>query len=71
MLAIAILSPIAYVLVLFALRLAPVSYVAPAREVSILVGALIGTRMLAEGHTRRRVAGAVAIVGGVLALALG
>lgn len=70
-LAIAVLSPIAYVLVLFALRLAPVSYVAPAREVSILVGALIGTRMLAEGHTRRRVAGAVAIVGGVLALALG
>ena len=69
--AIAILSPAAYVLVLFALRIAPVSYVAPAREVSILVGALIGTRLLAEGHTRRRVAGAVAIVGGVLALALG
>ena len=67
---IAILSPLAYILVLFALRLAPVSYVAPAREVSILIGAMIGTRLLAEGHAGRRLAGALAIVVGVLALAL-
>lgn len=35
----AILSPLAYVLVLTALSFPPVSYVAPAREFSILIGA--------------------------------
>ena len=42
MLGVAILSPLAYILVLFALAHAPVSYVAPARELSILVGAVAG-----------------------------
>ena len=37
-----LLSPLAYVLVLFALAEAPVSYVAPAREVSILIAAALG-----------------------------
>ena len=36
------LSPVAYVLVLFAMRLAPVSLVAPACEVSIVLGGLAG-----------------------------
>ena len=70
-LGVAVLTPLAYILVLTALVTAPVSYVAPAREVSILIGTLIGARLLAEGNLRRRLGGALAIVAGVVALALG
>lgn len=70
-LAIALLSPGAYILVLAALTIAPVSYVAPAREMSILFGALLGLRLLGESDAPRRLAGATAIVAGVAALALG
>jgi drug/metabolite transporter (DMT)-like permease len=70
-LGVAILSPLAYVLVLFALAHAPVSYVAPARELSILVGAVAGTTVLAEGHRRRRLLAAGAIFAGIVLLALG
>jgi drug/metabolite transporter (DMT)-like permease len=69
--AVGVLTPFAYALVLFATRLAGVSYVAPAREVSILIGALIGTRYYAERGGWRRLAGAAAIVGGVIALSVG
>jgi drug/metabolite transporter (DMT)-like permease len=69
--AVGVLSPFAYALVLFATRLAGVAYVAPAREVSILIGAVIGTRYYAERGGWQRIAGAGAIVGGVIALALG
>jgi drug/metabolite transporter (DMT)-like permease len=67
----ALLSPIAYVLVLTAMTFTPVSYVAPAREVSIVIGALIGARFLKETDGRRRVWAAVAVAAGVIALALG
>jgi drug/metabolite transporter (DMT)-like permease len=70
-LGVAVLSPLAYILVLFALAHAPVSYVAPARELSILVGAVAGTTVLAEGHARRRLLAAAAIFAGIVALALG
>jgi drug/metabolite transporter (DMT)-like permease len=70
-LGVAVLSPLAYILVLFALAHAPVSYVAPARELSILVGAVAGTTVLAEGHRRRRLLAAGAIFVGIVALALG
>ncbi len=69
--AIGVLSPLAYILVLTAMTFTPVSYVAPVREVSILIGTVIGSRLLAEGDTTRRMAGACAIVAGVVALALG
>jgi len=68
---VALLSPIAYVLVLTALSFTPVSYVAPAREVSIVIGAFIGARMLKEADGQRRVWAAVAMAAGVIALALG
>jgi hypothetical protein len=45
------------VLVLMALSFAPVSHVAPAREISILVGTLMGGSLLAEGGLRRRMFG--------------
>lgn len=67
----ALLSPIAYVLVLTAMTFTPVSYVAPAREVSIVIGAYIGARYLKEADGRRRIWGALAMAGGVIALALG
>jgi len=70
-LGIALLSPLSYILVLYALSVSPVSYVAPVREIGILVGAIMGARFLAEGEARRRVAAAVAMVAGVVALALG
>ena len=66
-----VLSPLAYVLVLYALARAPVSAVAPARETSILIGTLLGTTVLAEGDGTRRLLAAGAIVLGVAALALG
>ena len=70
-LSVGLLAPLAYVMVLFALRLAPVAYVAPAREAGIVLGAVFGTRLLGEGGGRRRILAAAAIVGGIAALAIG
>ena len=70
-LVVAVLGPLAYVLVLYAVRLAPLSHVAPAREVSMLFAALIGGRLLGEGERGLRIAGAACIAAGVAALALG
>ena len=69
--AIAILIPLSYILVLTAMSFTPVSYVAPAREISILIGTAMGTRLLAEGDGRRRLVAASAMVLGVVALAVG
>ena len=68
---IAILSSLAYILVLTALITAPVSYVAPLREVSILFGAVLGAWLLKEGHTRRRSLAAGMMVIGIVLLTLG
>jgi len=69
--AVGLLCPLSYILVLTAMVFTPVSYVAPAREVSIVIAALFGAHLLAEPDAGRRLAGAVAIVTGVVALALG
>jgi drug/metabolite transporter (DMT)-like permease len=68
---IALLAPLGYTLVLTAMVFTPVSYVAPAREISILIGTAMGTRWLAEGRAPLRLAGAAAMVVGLIALALG
>ena len=60
--AVAVLSPLAYVLVLRALQLAPVSLVAPARESSIVVGALLSWWVLREPSARRRLVGAAVVL---------
>ena len=65
------LSPFAYILVLTAMVFTPVSYVAPAREISILIGAAVGARAFAEGSVPRRLAGTAAMVIGLVALSLG
>ncbi len=66
-----LLSPLAYVLILYALARAPVSYVAPARESSIVIGTVLGVYVLHEEETGRRLAAAAAILAGVVLLALG
>ena len=67
----AFLVPLSYILVLTALQFTPVSYVAPAREISILIGTIMGTRFLAEGEGMQRLLGAGAMVLGVTGLAIG
>jgi drug/metabolite transporter (DMT)-like permease len=64
------LNPLAYVLVLFALTRAPISLVAPVRECSVVIGALLGARVLKEGHLTRRILAATAIALGIAALAI-
>jgi len=64
------LTPISYVLVLYAMQVAPLSLVAPAREVSMLFAALIGGHLLGEGDRWLRVLGALCIAGGVMLLGL-
>jgi drug/metabolite transporter (DMT)-like permease len=68
---VALLAPLAYVLILTAMTFTPVSYIAPAREVSIVIGAFLGARYLKEANGRRRLWAALAVAGGVIALALG
>jgi drug/metabolite transporter (DMT)-like permease len=70
-LGVAVLAPLAYILVLTALAFTPVSYVAPAREVSILIATAMGAQLLVEGDARRRLLAAGAVVAGIVALALG
>lgn len=64
-----LLSPLAYTLVLVAMTRAPLAYVAPVREVSMLVGVFVGGRLLGEALSLPRIAGTVAMVGGVALLA--
>jgi len=67
----AVLAPLAYMLVLIALSFTAVSAVAPAREISVLFGVLLGRRLLGEGHLARRLAAGAAIVAGIIAIAAG
>ena len=68
-LVVATLGPLAYILVLYAVQMAPVSHVAPAREVSMLFAALIGGRLLGETDRGLRLVGAACMAAGVIALA--
>jgi drug/metabolite transporter (DMT)-like permease len=62
------LSAVAYAVVLWAMTRAPVAAVAALRETSVIFAALIGVWLLKEGHLARRVAGAVTVAAGVVAL---
>lgn len=70
-LTVAVLGPIGYVLVLFAMQSAPLSLVAPARELSMLFAALLGGTLLREKDMAARVSGALLIALGVAALVRG
>ena len=67
---VSILGPLGYVLVLYAMQLAPISHVAPARELATLLGTFLGARLLREKAAPARLAGAACIVLGVISLAL-
>jgi len=67
----AVLSPLAYILVLIALSFTAVSAVAPAREVSVLLGVLLGRRLLGEGSLARRLTAAATIAAGIICIAVG
>ncbi len=70
-LAVAICSPLAYILVLRAMQLAPVGLVATGREASIVVGALFGWLVLREPRPARRLVGAVVVLVGIGLIAVG
>jgi drug/metabolite transporter (DMT)-like permease len=67
---VSVLGPLGYILVLFAMQVAPIGHVAPARELATLVGSYFGAKLLKERMTPARVLGAVLIVVGVISLAL-
>ncbi|HBN73245.1 MAG TPA: hypothetical protein DD376_00370 [Sutterella sp.] len=63
-------SPGAYILVLFALTLAPLSYVAPGREIGMMIGVIIGALLLKESLTVKRISGVALMVLGVVLIGL-
>ena len=68
--AVGMFSPLSYILVLLALRLgAPLSVTAPAREMSMMVGALLGAWILKESVGRWRLLGCLVTIIGVAMLA--
>ena len=70
-LCIAVFNPLAYILVLYALTFTPVVYVAPIRELSVLITVLLGTLVLGEPGLRRRFGWAILILVGVVLLGTG
>lgn len=68
---VAILSPLAYVLVLYAMQQAPVALVAPVRETSIIVGTLLAWWFFGERNVVLKLAGALVVVAGIGLIALG
>lgn len=69
-LAAGVLAPVGYLMVLAALTTSRISYVAPAREVGIVLGAAMGVLLLKEGYGPARIGGAGLIVAGVAMLAV-
>ena len=65
-----ILAPLGYVLVLTALTTSRITYIAPAREVGIVLSAILGVVFLGEGYGNWRILGSLFILTGVLTLGL-
>lgn len=68
---IAVFNPLAYILVLTALSFTPVAYVAPLREVSVLLTVLAGSLLLGEGRLGQRLGWATLILAGMAVLVTG
>lgn len=66
-----VLAPLGYILILLAIQLAPVSLVAPAREVSVVLVGLAGWLFFKEPHPIQRLIGAAVVLAGVGMLAGG
>lgn len=69
-LAVGFLSPLAYLLVLFALESAPVSYVAPTREISMLIASVLAAWLLSEKLTKERLVGTCLVLSGVFLIGI-
>lgn len=69
-LAAALMSPTGYLLVLFAFQLGKTGYVVAAREMSIVLSAIIGSVWLGEAGLGRRLAGSAVVLAGVGCVAL-
>lgn len=69
-LVVGILSPLAYILVLTAYRYAPVTAVAPTRELSVLFGVVLGGQILKEQDRTKRFVGSLLLVLGVALVAI-
>lgn len=69
-LVVGVLSPLAYMLILVAVQLAPLSIVAPAREVSVVLVGLAGWLLFREPHPLQRLLGAGIVLAGVALLAI-
>ena len=65
-----VMSTLAYTLVLFAFRMSKTGYVVAARELSIVLSALIGSLWLREGRLAPRLAGAAIVLAGVACIAM-
>ena len=64
------LSGFTYLMILFALRISKVSYVAAVREVSIVLSSYYGVVLLGEKHGAQKLLGALLITLGVVAIGL-
>ena len=69
LLIIAIFNPLAYILALVAMTFTPVIYIAPIREVSVVLSVLLGSLVLGEGSLRLRLVWSCTILAGVSILA--
>ncbi|GAA2104184.1 DMT family transporter [Brevibacterium salitolerans] len=70
-LTVGVLSPAAYILVLFAMQQAPVSLIAPLRETSVVIGLVLARILFGERGLASRLAGAALVVAGVALIAAG
>lgn len=70
LLAFGVLSPLSYILVLTAVTIAPVSLVAPVREVSVILVGLYGVWRFRDSRPVLRILAAVVVVAGVLLIGL-
>ncbi len=64
------ISPLAFIMVLYAMKTAPVHFVAPLREVSIVFGVIFGAKLLTEENFRPRLIGSLLILAGIVLLSV-
>lgn len=60
-----LLSFVAYAVVIWAMRKTPMAYVSALRETSVILAAIIGTRLLGEPFGRERIAAACFVAAGI------
>lgn len=65
-----LLSPGSYLLFLLAMKLAPIAYISPIREIGTVFGTVLGIAVLKELQGRRRIIGATVIAFGIAAIGM-